>query len=106
MAKCELLVTQVHYELRALQTHAANIQTAMASPADASASALGCVQELEISLLSAERDLVVMQPEWRTVKGKESQLLEIGKSFGGQVAVLGAKLRGAQTELSDLNIVM
>lgn len=33
---------------------------------------------------------------------KESQLLDIGKGFGEQVAVLGAELRAVQAESADL----
>lgn len=41
------------------------------------------MQKLEKSLLTAENDLHAMQAEWRTLKGKESQLLDIGKGLEG-----------------------
>lgn len=95
-------MAQLPDELSALQTQAAKIQAAVAALADADASAAGPVQELERSLLSAEKDLRAVQAEWRTLRAKGSLLLEICRSLKGQVAELGAELSATQAELGNL----
>lgn len=94
--------TQVRDKLSVLQTQVAIIQAALAESSDADASAVDRVQELKWSLLSVRKDLCDVQAQRRTLRAKESQLIDILKSLEGQVVVFCAEPLVAQVELADL----
>lgn len=101
IAECESSVFQLLDKLGALQTQTASIQAALAVRADVGTYVAGPFQDLERSLLSAEKDLHAVQAKRRILRAKESQL-KIGKSLEGKAAVLRAELLGVQAELGDL----
>lgn len=100
----ESSVTQLCDELSTLQIHTGNIRAAVPARADACVPTAGPAQELERSLLSAEKDLCAVQGGRRTVMAKKLHLLDVRKSPEGQAEVLGAKLCGAQTELANITL--
>lgn len=77
----ESLVTQLCDEQSLLQTQAASIQTAVAACADTSAG--GRVHQLEMNLPSARPDLRAEQAEQRSLRAKESELLDIRNGLEG-----------------------
>lgn len=74
----------------------------MAVHTDAGTPAVGRVQELKRSCPSAKIDLRAVQGERRAMRAEEPHLLDIRKRLEGQVVILGAELRAAQVELTDL----
>lgn len=64
------------------------MQAAPATHADAGVSAAGRVHILKTRVLSAEKDLGAVRSERRSLRGKESQLVNISNSFEGLLKVL------------------
>lgn len=101
IAEHKSLVTQLRAELSALQNQENNIPKAVAVRPGAGASAVGRVQRIGEEPSVRKNDLHALQAEWRTLRDKESPLLDIWKSLEGQVVVLDGEQRAAQVELAD-----
>lgn len=90
----ESSVTQLPNRSRALQTQGPNNQAAaLAAHPDAGASGASHVKELKRGLLLVGKDLPPVSARSRTLRAKKWQLLEIPKSFEGQVLVFRAEIR-------------
>lgn len=100
----ESSVSQLHDDLRALQTVTNSIQVTVVAGADAGVSVAGLMKELERICLSAEKDLLAVQAERCTVRGKESPPLNICQTLERQVAVLLTELQGSKAKLEDLTL--
>lgn len=98
IAEHEQWFTELRDALNTLQTQGTKTRASLAVRGDTGASVAGRVQKLRRKFLFAKKDLRPMQMKRRTPMAKEQQLLGIHEGLEGQVAVLSARLCGAQAE--------